>query len=191
MYFKIISIVLLTTGMLQAQSLFQPGTNPYSSKLNYKIGDTVTVLVMESTTTNRETQSKYRKDGGFNVGMDMDTGTGTGTNINTGASWGNNTSGQGLLRKKDQLHSTLTVVVREVLPNGDLSVYGRNETQVDDEQLTMEISGQLSPENIETDNTVLSTRLANARIVYKTRGDRAEAGRTGWFSKIFSWIFFW
>ena len=89
-------------------------------------------------------------------------------------------NGNGTVTKGGTFTATLPVRVKEVLPNGDLYVEGTNVVMVSNEEHHLYVSGIVRRVDIESDNTVLSSRIANAEIEYVGRGDVSDQQRPGW-----------
>ena len=79
------------------------------------------------------------------------------------------------------LLAQLSVTVREVLPNGDLTVFGEQLLVINEEQQRIDIEGRVRRQDISENNVVLSTRLADARITYVGEGDVAQRQKPGWW----------
>ncbi len=71
----------------------------------------------------------------------------------------------------------------QVLPNGNLVLRGSQEILVNNEKQYITIQGVVRPVDIGTDNTVLSTYIADARIDYTGEGDLSRKQREGWLSR--------
>lgn len=95
-------------------------------------------------------------------------------------------SGNGNTKRSGTLSATLPVRVKDVMPNGDLFVEGTNVVMVSNEEHHLYVSGLVRPVDIKANNTVPSSRIANAEIEYVGRGDVNDQQRPGWGSRAMS-----
>ena len=94
--------------------------------------------------------------------------------------------GSGNSSQSNQLTGSITVTVAQRLSNGNLLVRGEKWLTINQGQELVRISGIVRPQDIGQDNSVPSTRVADARIAYTGRGSLADANTQGWLSRFFS-----
>ncbi len=85
----------------------------------------------------------------------------------------------------------VTVVVQDVLPNGNLVVLGTRDRNVEGDTQTIEIGGIVRPGDITRTNTVASDRVANFHMVIKVKGPEQRWTKPGWLGRILNWLSPW
>jgi len=111
----------------------------------------------------------------------------TGNKMTLGAEYEaeRDTSGSGQAGQSNSLSGSITVTVSEVLPNGILAVRGEKWMTLNTGDELVRIAGLVRADDITTDNTVPSTRIADARITYSGTGAFADASQPGWLDRFF------
>ena len=92
--------------------------------------------------------------------------------------------GKGTTTRKNALSATVTAVVREVFPNGNLFVEGSKEVIINNERQYITVTGVVRPEDIAPDNSISSDLLADARLVYSGRGVLSDKQRPGLLGRV-------
>ena len=154
-----------------------------------RIGDSLTVVLMESTNASNKASTATKKQD--QIGIDNPTlfgrpVTSGGVGI-LGASVNSNQAfnGQGNSSQSNSLSGSVTVTVAQVLPNGNLVVRGEKQITLNQNAQTVELSGIVRPVDISPSNTVLSTQVADARIIYSGGGPVGDASAMGWLARFF------
>jgi len=172
-------------------SLFQQtyGLSLFDDRKALRVGDIITISLTERTVS--------RKSSGVNVKKDSSTEFNAGPLLGTVPSFNGKTLDTSLSQKRDfggdadadqsnSLQGNITVTVAEVLPNGNLVVRGEKWMTLNRGDEFIRISGIVRPDDISPDNTVVSTRLANAQISYSGTGALADSQSMGWLSRFFN-----
>ena len=109
----------------------------------------------------------------------------TDRNLDINASSTHAFAGTGESSQSNSLEGSITVMVSQVLPNGNLIVQGEKIVTLNRGPEFVRLSGIIRPEDIRGDNTVLSTRIANVEIIYGGQGEVADASKIGWLARFF------
>jgi flagellar L-ring protein precursor FlgH len=159
----------------------------YSAKQrNFEIGDLITVLIVEQASASQQAETKDGKDVQISVGPN----TGLFQSIpSMGAGWNTDYNGKGATTRGGTLKATISVQVKDVLPGGVLVLEGRQVIRVNKEEQVIVITGNVRSEDVLTDNTVFSTRIANAVIEFEGTGTVGDSQKPGLLWRIFHWIF--
>jgi flagellar L-ring protein FlgH len=84
------------------------------------------------------------------------------------------TDGKGSVNRQEALQTNVAAVVTQLLPNGNLVVEGKQEIRVNFEIRELVVAGIVRPEDIQSDNTIDSSKIAQARIAYGGRGQLTD-----------------
>jgi flagellar L-ring protein FlgH len=95
-------------------------------------------------------------------------------------------SGNGAVKREGTVSATLPVRVVQILPSADLFVEGTKVVMVGDEEHHIYVSGIVRRVDIADDDTVPSSRIADAEIEYTGRGDISDTQRRGWLGRTLS-----
>jgi flagellar L-ring protein FlgH len=153
------------------------------------IGDLVTVNIVEVASASKEATTQTGHSSSVSAGVDAFFGLEKfippGVNpVKVAGSLGNNFDGSGKTVRSGKVTATVTAVVTQVLPNGNLVIEGSREVTVNNEQELIVLSGVVRPKDISPGNVVLSTALGNGQIAYYGSGIIAEKQRPGWLGRV-------
>jgi flagellar L-ring protein precursor FlgH len=159
-------------------SLWRNGSRAFfKDQRAHQVGDILTVIVnlndkaviANETQRSRENKEDSGIDALFGAKKYPLMNTAVGTRIFTGDSSASS-DGKGSVNRSEALVTNVAGVVTQVLPNGNLVVEGKQEVRVNFEIRELIVAGIVRPEDIQSDNTIDSTKIAEARIAYGGRG---------------------
>jgi flagellar L-ring protein precursor FlgH len=155
-----------------------------------RVGDVLTVLLVESTAAQNKVNSSTSKE----TAIGIDGPTLFGRPVTAGGvpilqtEVGSNSAfkGAGASTQSNSLQGSVSVTVVQVLPGGALYVRGQKRIELGRGSETVALEGVVRPQDIRPDNTITSDRVADARIAYGGRGAVSDAGSMGWLSRFFN-----
>ena len=177
-------------------SIYQAGfeQNLYSDRKAFRVGDIITITLNERTQASKNANSQIAKNSKAELGLTSLFGAGVNTNnpfgdgdlsLSAGYSGDRATKGDSKAAQGNTLTGSITVTVADVLPNGIIAVRGEKWMTLNTGDELVRIAGMVRADDIATDNTVPSTRVADARITYSGTGSFADASQPGWFDRFF------
>ena len=146
-------------------------------------GDNLTVLVTEITTATSDARTSTDKTGALNGSFSLHS-----RQQQAAVSVGDTFDGGGTTERSNKLVASLTVIVQSVDPDGYLRVAGQQEININGERQHLSVEGRVRPQDIAPDNSVLSSRLSEAKISYTGKGMLGESQRPGLLTRFLSWL---
>lgn len=150
-------------------------------------GDIVTVIVSEEASASKQASTGTKREAGITASIPNFMGIETTAladklNLNAliKASTKSEFDGSGNTSRKDFLNATISARVMDVLPNGDLMIEGRRSIKVNNEEQIIILAGTVRPKDINHENMVSSTNIADARITYSGDGILSDRQQPGW-----------
>ncbi len=153
------------------------------------VGDIVTVLVTESSALNRQAATNTKKESANSANLSSLFGLPLGERTKNAFEGGSEHKGSGSITRSDEVTAKVAARVVKALPSGNLLIEGRRAIQTNDETQYLAISGVVRPEDITSNNTILSTQVADAEIVLEGKGVLAEKQRPDIRNRLADWLF--
>ncbi|MBO9713905.1 flagellar basal body L-ring protein FlgH [Sphingomonas sp.] len=157
----------------------------YEGQRARRVGDPLTIVLVERTSASKSATSKLDSGGGFSLTPPTTGALSLFKQSDASASGARNFTGAGTTDQANALSGEISVTVAEVYPNGTMLVQGQKRVTLNRGDEYIQIKGIVRVADIGTDNRVPSTRVADARIAYTGKGDVARASRQGWLSRFF------
>jgi flagellar L-ring protein precursor FlgH len=151
-----------------------------------QVGDVLTIVLVEKTQATKSNSASTDRSGSINLTPPTTGPLSFVKKTSLDVSGGGTFDGKGAAEQSNQLNGAISVTVAEVYPNGTMLVRGEKHLTLNRGDEQIRISGIVRTADITLDNTVPSTRVADAKITYAGTGEIARASRQGWLSHFFS-----
>lgn len=176
----------------EEDSLWRPGSRAFfKDQRAARVGDLVTVLVSMADTATLTNATTASRNGAEAAGIPNLFGL---ENLMAhvpmdpskliSISSSNSNVGTGQVQRAETVTLRLAGVVTQVLPNGNLVVMAHQQFEADNELRDLKVSGVIRPEDIASDNTIRSDRMAEARIAYGGRGELTDVQAPRWGQQV-------
>lgn len=167
-----------------------PTLQLYSDRRARDVGDLLTITLLENTTAQTSANTATNKESNLSLGTPSILGApvtlGGKDILSATAKGARDFTGKGNSAQSNRLQGNVTVTVVQRLPNGNLVVQGQKNLRLNQGDELVQVQGIVRPGDISADNTVPSSRVAEARIVYGGRGPVAQSNAMGWLSRFFN-----
>jgi flagellar L-ring protein precursor FlgH len=152
------------------------------------VGDIITVVLTERTQSSKSSSTDTDKS--TNIGMGVPNVLGQdltllGNPLSASMNSTGGFEGEGSSDMSNSLDGNITVTVHQVMPNGAMLVRGEKWLTLNQGDEYIRVSGLVRPQDIGPDNSVESTRMADARITYSGTGATHDANVMGWLARFF------
>ncbi|MCL1947679.1 MAG: flagellar basal body L-ring protein FlgH [Chitinivibrionia bacterium] len=184
------SVILLTAAVFINAVSAANVYSLYTDRKAMRQGDILTVLISENAEAGTKSTTNTEKTNGYNVKNNAGVGSlKLIPRFEASGELGTNYDGKGTTTRKGNLIAKITVSIDEVFDNGNLLISGSKVVMVNEEKEIISITGIVRPQDIESDNTVYSHKVANSEITYSGKGSASSAQRPGPIARFFNWLF--
>ena len=173
-----------------AGAIYQPETARlalFADNRARLVGDTITIVLEEKTSASKKSSGTANRTGSTELeiplydGLPLQGLRGTELEASSSVAF----QGKGDAASNNAFTGQLAVTVIEVFENGNLLVSGEKQVTINQGTEFIRFSGVINPTYIRPDNSVSSTRVADARVEYRGTGYVSEAQTMGWLSRVF------
>jgi len=180
------------TSIIPTGSLFKTNyvNNIYSDSKAHRVGDIISVILSESTQAQKNAKTELKKENSAQLDPIIGLG-GAAVNFKNdalqfGFKQGSDFKGDSKTNQGNSLSGNISVHVLRVLPNGNLMIRGEKWMSLNNGDEYIRLTGIIRAQDISSGNTIISSKIANARIQYAGTGTFADTQEQGWLSKFFS-----
>jgi flagellar L-ring protein FlgH len=165
----------------------------FSDERARRVGDIVTVSIIEVTISKEQATTDLKRTGA-DVTLGVPNFFGLETNKYPSsitpasmvkATTANNFKGDGSTTRDGSIVATISAKVVEVMPNGNLAIEGKREISLNNERKEILFQGIVRTKDIAANNSVLSTQVADAKVILTGVGVIGEKQSPGWLARIF------
>jgi flagellar L-ring protein precursor FlgH len=162
----------------------------------HRVGDIVTINIVETSRASKEAKTDLNRDSEIEAGLTnllgYESGIGLGSDFapETSLDLNFNTDyrGNGKTSRNETMIAQISARIIQILPNGNLVIRGSREITVNFEKQYIIVQGVVRPVDISPNNTIQSTKIADARIDYTGKGDVTQQQRKGWGTRLLDFI---
>ena len=164
----------------------------FADKKARRVGDILTIIVQENNGSTRANTTSTSKQSSVNANISsfLYPASATGLLSKNGQlpamsfSGANTFTGGGQIANQETITAQLAVRVIDVLPNGNLVIEGRRQTEFAGEKQDAILRGTVRFDDVTANNTILSANIADASIQYVSKGVITDNQKKGWFNKV-------
>ncbi|MHC4132027.1 MAG: flagellar basal body L-ring protein FlgH [Planctomycetota bacterium] len=159
--------------------------NLYADDVARNIGDVLTIVINESSKVDNKAKRDLKKETDRSIAFNGELGNYVDLgDFGMAARSANELKGKADYKDERKFTDSVTAVVMDILPNGNLVIMGTRDRNIAGDIQTIEVSGIVRPSDVAFGNIIRSDRVANFRIVTKNGGIEAPFNRPGWFGRM-------
>lgn len=190
----LILFVFCAVDRLQAGSIWsrrdQSKRDLYADDKARHIGDVLTITISEESTVDNKATRTLSKETTRSANFDGQVGIEhilpelPEFNFGAGTTYSNKLDGQADYKDEREFTDSISVIVIDIMPNGNLVISGTRDRNIANDIQTIEVSGIVRPSDIAFDNTIKSEQVANFSIITRNKGVGAQYTRPNWLGRI-------
>ncbi|MCA0360309.1 MAG: flagellar basal body L-ring protein FlgH [Armatimonadetes bacterium] len=199
-----VAAILATSGVAEAQdpsgktadggkenagSIYTTSANPYIDRVARVKGDILLIVINERSTSNFTASTEATKDDSSQVSLDLVKGFLARLLGPLASAGSSTTAGDGSTTQSSRMATQMSVVVKEVLPNGTMIIEGTRTLVTNKETQTFVLSGIIRTADITPENTIDSSKIAEAEIRMEGKGLVSDRQRKGILTQVLDWLF--
>jgi flagellar L-ring protein precursor FlgH len=192
----VIVVAIMALGFLISPSgseLMADDSGPYASMFSdikaRRVGDVVTVEIIEVSTARSEARTKTENEHESSFANQATGDFDFLPLFNIGSSVSNEYDGEGRTTRQGSLRAKITAKIIEIDEAGNYVIEGSRTVDINGERQTTTLTGTVRPQDVTADNIIYSYNISNAEITYSGKGMVNDAHKPGIITRILNWIF--
>jgi flagellar L-ring protein precursor FlgH len=162
--------------------------------------DLVTITIRESSKTGTKMDTSYDRKGSINLeiakafniktdkGLSYEPLTSTSKKPELDIGSERKHAGTGEIKTSEEFTAKVTAEVIEILPNGQLVLEAKKRVKIGEETTTLVLTGRCRPQDVASDNSIDSDRVADTNIQYNPKGAVGDANKRGLLTRVFDFV---
>lgn len=168
------------------------GNNLYADNKARYVNDIVTILLDEASAGANTAKTNTSRDASTAAGIggifQMKPDKTILSQYQLSGTSANSLKGDGQTIRNGSLSGRITARVIKMTNNGNMVIEGKRQLTVNEEDQYIIITGIIRPEDITSENLILSSNIADARIVYTGNGVVDDKQHPGWMTRVLDWV---
>jgi flagellar L-ring protein precursor FlgH len=165
------------------------GRSLFSDQKAFRVGDAMTVIVVETSSASNDQSTTSNRESGLSAAASGGVGTTSIPSTTLGISTGNKFKGDGSTSTNGSVRAKISARVDTVFANGNLFVNGSRTITINGEEQLIKISGVVRPSDVQSDNSVYSYNISDAKILFQGNGIVSRTQEPGWITRFLHWLF--
>ncbi len=185
-----VMLAIAIAGTSYAQVMQNPTRSLFSDYKAARVGDALTVIVTEVSSASKDASTSTSR--ASNIGLNGSAGVGaaaTGPSGSATLGTSNDFKGSGSTSETGNVQATVSAQVVKVDQYGNLELRGSRDISINGQEQIIKISGIVRPSDILPDNTVYSSQISDAKIVFEGSGSINSVQGPSWITALFHWLF--
>ena len=186
---RIVALTFLLAGTSYGQAMRNPMRSLFSDYKASRVGDAVTVIVTEQSSASKDQSTNTSRASNVGLNGALSVGNATGPSGSGSLGTTNDFKGSGSTSETGSVQATVSAQVVRVDQYGNLEIKGSRDISINGQDQIIKISGVIRPSDILPDNTIYSSQISDAKIVFEVSGSVNSAQNPSWLMAFFHWLF--
>ena len=186
---KTLILTILFSGAAFGQVMQNPSSSLFADYKASRVGDAVTVIVTEQNSASKDASTNTSRTSTINASGSGNVGSRNLPSAGLQVGTDNEFKGSGSTSETGSMKAVISARVVKVDEYGNLEISGSRLISVNGQDQIIRISGTIRPSDIQPDNTISSTYISDAKIIFEGKGSIDQSQSPGLLTRLFHWLF--